>query len=259
MIRGFFSPTHLRRLVPVLACALLLLAVTASTLAAGPGNLKGRIRGTSRDMKGKPIAGLLVRLLLPGRGLVHVTNTDDRGTYTFEDLEAGGYDVEVSGSGYQRQVKKEIRVQPPFRNIVDFTLPPGPVAGGSPASPAIYQPPAGEPAFRDVTGAFTDKERRPIPDVALSLVNPATGLSFRAQSDREGKVLIRAVPAGIYRATVSSPGYVTVELSEAEVSPASGMSLKLSLVEYPLNFQGRPEDLIPEERPVPPDYRPPGP
>ena len=233
--------------------------MAAPAPAAGSGNLKGRIRGTARDTKGKPVAGLLVRLLLPGGGLVHVTNTDDRGRFTFEDLEAGGYDVEVSGSGYQRQVKKEIRVQPPFRNIVDFTLSPGPVAGESPSSPAIYRPPAGEPAFGEVTGVFTDRERRPVPDVALRLVNPATGLSFRTQSDREGKALIRGVPAGIYRVTVSSPGYVTVDLSEAEVSPGSGMSLKLSLVEYPLNFQGRPGDLVPEERPVPPDYSPPGP
>jgi hypothetical protein len=41
------------------------------------------------------------------------------------------------------------------------------------------------------------------------------------------------------------------------VSAASGMSLKLSLVEYPLNFKGRPEDLVPEEKPISPDYRPP--
>ena len=238
---------------------LLLLAVTDSGLAAGAGGLKGRIRGTARDMKGKPVAGLLVRLLLPDGGLVRVTNTDDRGLYAFEELEAGSYDVAASGPGFQPQVKKEIRVQPPFRNIVDFALSPGPVAGESPSSPAIYRPPPGEPVLREVTGLFTDRDRRPIPDVVLSLVNPATGLSFRAQSDREGTVLIPGVPAGIYRAAVTSPGYVTVELSEAEVSPASGMSLRLSLVEYPLNFPGRPGDLIPEEKPVPPDHAPPGP
>jgi len=43
------------------------------------------------------------------------------------------------------------------------------------------------------------------------------------------------------------------------VSSASGMALQLSLVDVPLNFQGRPRDLAPEEEPVPPDYRPPAP
>jgi hypothetical protein len=237
----------------------LLLAVWAPLLGAAPGGMKGRIRGTSRDLKGKPVAGLMVQLLLSGKGLIHITNTDDRGIYAFEDLEAGSYDVEVSGAGYQRQMKKAIVVQPPFRNIVDFSLPPGPLSEGVPSSPVVYQPPAGDPTFQDVTGTFTDKERRPIPDVLVALSNPVTGAFFRARSDREGKVLIRGVMVGTYRVMIASPGYVTVELRDAVVSSASGMTLQLSLVEFPLNFQGRPGDLTPEEDPVPPDYRPPAP
>jgi hypothetical protein len=209
-------------------------------------------------MKGTPVAGLQVELIVPGQGSMHITNTDDRGIYSFDDLEAGSYDVEVSGSGYQRQIKKGILVQPPFRNIVDFALPPGPVAGLGPTSAVVYQPPPGETVFQDVAGEFTDKDKRPIPDVTVSVVNPATGVSFRAQSDREGKVRIRGVPVGTYRVLISSPGYVTVELKDAAVSAASGMSLRLSLVEYPLSFEGRPEDLTPEEKPVPPEYRSPG-
>jgi hypothetical protein len=235
-------------------CILVIMALSAGFSHAA-GGLKGRIRGTARDLNGKPVAGLLVRLIASGKGLSNVTNTDDKGIYAFEDLEAGDYDVEMSGSGYQRQIKKEIRVQPPFRNIVDFTLPPGPMGA---ASPVVYLSPAGEAPLQEVTGLFTDKERRPIADVALSLVNPATGAWFRAQSDREGRARILGVPAGVYRALISSPGYVTVDLKDAEVKPGSGLVLKLSLVEYPLNFKGRPEDLTPDEKPVPPDYRPPG-
>ncbi len=234
-----------------------MLALGAS-LSAAAGELKGRIRGTVVDMKGRPAAGLLVQLFLSGGGLVHVTNTDEKGIYAFEDLEAGSYDVDMSGPGFQRQVKKAILVQPPFRNIVDFHLVPGPLSEAPPASAATYKPPPGDPALQDVSGTFTDKDRHPVPDVSLSLVNPATGASFRAQSDREGKAVIHGVPEGIYRVVVSSPGFVTVELPGAEVSRASGMILSLSLVEYPLNFQGRPVDLTPAEKPVPPDYQPPG-
>jgi Carboxypeptidase regulatory-like domain len=252
------SARHSPLRIPILLAALLLAMADLATLPAAQGKLRGRIRGTARDLKGRPVAGLQVQLLSPEQGFVQITNTDDRGIYSFEDLQAGTYDVEMGGSGYQRQVKKGILVRPPFRNIVDFSLPPGPVTDQEPSSPVVYQPPPGEALFRDVLGEFTDKDRHPIPDVTLSIVNPVTGASFRAQSDREGKVLLRGVPVGTYRVAVSSPGYVTVELKDAEVSAASGMSLKLSLVEYPLSFKGRPEDLVPQENPVPPDYRPPG-
>jgi len=252
------SRTARRRLCSIFFLALLLAPRVGFPAAGGPGGLRGRIRGTVRDLKRKPVAGLMIRLVLSGKGLVHVTNTDDRGIYTFEDLEAGSYDIDVSGPGYQRQIKKEIVVQPPFRNIVDFSLPAGPLGEEGPVSPVVYQAPAGEAAFRDVTGTFTDKDKRPIPDVAVSLTNPSTGASFRTQSNREGKVLIAGVPVGIYRVVVSSPGYVSVELKEAEVSRTGGMTLNLSLVEYPLHFEGRPGDLIPAEKPVPPDHHPPG-
>jgi hypothetical protein len=238
--------------------AALVLSLPALGAAADPVG-QGRIRGTVRDLTRKPLAGLLVRLVAPGRGLVHVTNTDEKGIYAFEGLEAGPYDVEVSGSGFQRQIKKEILVRPPFRNIVDFSLPPGPMTDTEPASPVVYLPPEGEPAFREVTGLFTDKEKRPIPDVLVRLTNPVTAASFRARSDREGKIRIPEVPVGVYRVVISSPGYVAVELPRAEVSRARGLSLNLSLVEYPLNFDGRVEDLIPEERPVEDPGRPPAP
>ncbi len=233
--------------LPAIIFGLAVLAI----LPAG-GAIRGRIRGTIRDLGRKPLAGVLVRLVSPEGGLIHVTNTDDKGVYAFEELEAGTYDVEASGSGHQKQIKKEILVRPPFRNIVDFTLPPGPVGQDDPVSPVIYQPPSGEPVSRDVTGVFTDKDKHPIADVVVTLTNPVTGVSLRGRSDRAGKLLIPAVPAGTYRVVIFSPGYVTMELKEAVVNRDAGLSLNLSLVEYPLHFDGRVEDLIPEEKPVPP-------
>jgi hypothetical protein len=239
-----------------LLAALLLLGPGALPAAEAPG--RGRIRGTVRDLQGKPVPGLLVRLTSPVLGLVHVTDTNEKGVYAFAELATGSYDVEVSGSGYQRQIKTGIVVQPPFRNIVDFALPPGPLAGAEEASPVVYRPPEGEPQFQEATARFVDKNRRPIPDVLMILFSPATGASFRARSDREGRIRIERVPVGLYRALATSPGYVTVDLKQVEVGAASGLSLSLSLVEYPLRFEGRAEDLMPEEKPVPPGYGPPG-
>ncbi len=220
--------------------------------------LLGRIRGTIKDLAGSPVPGILVRLSSPQLGVVDVTNTDGKGIYGFSDLEAGSYSIEVSGSGYQSQVKKGIVVQPPFRNIVDFSLPAGPLLEAQ-GSPVNYEAPAGEVVMKEVVGTITDKDKHPIPDALVSLVNPATGASFRAQSGREGKIKMEEVPVGTYKALVASPGYVTMELKPVFVTKESGLVLNLSLVEYPLRFQGRPTDFIPEERPVPPDYTPPSP
>ena len=200
----------------------------------------------------------MVRLTSSLLSVVTVTDTDGKGIYGFDNLAAGAYDLEVSGSGFQHQIKKGIVVQPPFRNIVDFSLPPGPIAPIEPASPVVYQPASAEVVLREVTGSITDKDHRPIPDALISLVNPATGSSFRGRSSRDGKSRIEAVPVGVYRAMISSPGYVTIELSRVEVTADAGLILNLALVEYPLHFDGRPEDLIPPEQPVPPGYRPPG-
>src|SRR5262245_16266595 len=238
--------------------AFLLIGLFLVTTGEVRADLRGRIRGTIRDLKGKPAPGLLVRLTSPNLGVVHVTDTDGKGIYGFDDLPAGTYDLEVTGSGYQHQIKKGIVVQPPFRNIVDFSLPPGPVTNNEPSTPVVYQPIAAESVLREVLGTITDKDRRPIPEAMISLVNPTTGVSFRARSSREGKSKIEGVPVGTYRAVISSPGYVTMELSRVEVTEESGLVLNLSLVEYPLHFDGRPEDFVPAEQPVPPGYRPPG-
>ena len=220
--------------------------------------LRGRIRGTIRDLKGQPVPGLLVRLTSPHLSAVNVTDTDGKGVYAFEELEAGTYDIEVSGSGYQHQLKKGIVVQPPFRNIVDFALPPGPLSAADPASPVVYQPPGSEAPLKEVSGTITDKDKRPIPDALVSLVNPASGRSFRTRSSRDGKIRIAEVPVGVYRAVIASPGYVTMELKQIEVTREAGLVLNLSLVEYPLRFDGRPEDFVPEEEPVPPVNPSPG-
>jgi len=256
----FHRPSTLRQAGPVssIVPALVVGCLLAASVGEARADLRGRIRGTIRDLKGKPAPGLLVRLTSAHLGEVHVTDTDGKGVYGFDDLPAGTYDLEVTGSGYQHQMKKGIVVQPPFRNIVDFTLPPGPVTGDEPSTPVVYQPLSAEPILREVLGTITDKDKRPIPDALISLVNPTTGVSYRARSTRDGKSRIEGVPVGVYRAIISSPGYVTMQLSRVEVTQDGGLVLNLSLVEYPLHFEGRPEDFVPPEQPVPPGYKPQG-
>ena len=75
--------------------------------------------------------------------------------------------------------------------------------------------------------------------------------AFQAFSGIDGTFSLPAIPPGRYRVLVSSPGYVSIDLKAVDVSPASGLSLSLSLVDYPLNFKGQAEDRPPPEAPLP--------
>jgi carboxypeptidase family protein len=248
-------PAQVRSLPGLLGPSLALACVLLQAADAHAA-LRGRIRGTIRDMTGKPLPGLLVRLASPQLGVMNVTDTDGKGVYAFEELEAGSYDIEVSGYAYQHQIKKGIVVQPPFRNIVDFSLPAASPSTAEAPAPVVYTAPADESVLREVLGTLRDKDKRPIPDALVILANPRTGATFRVQSDREGRIRLEGVPVGVYRTSVTSPGYVTIELKQVEVTRESGLLLNLSLVEYPLRFEGRPEDFIPEEKPIPPEGTP---
>lgn len=233
----------------------------------------GTITGTVQDPQKKPMVGCMVQLKSKGQdGVLRVTGTDERGAYVFKDLPAGTYDIEVGTMEDLTRRKEKIEVRPPFRNIVDFDMRPqsgdkglktpavllgealkkqttdAPPQAGAPEEPAAAVP---------VRGTFVDAQRRPIPEVSVMLLPLAGKGNFQAFSAIDGTFSLPAVPPGRYRVLVSSPGYVSIDLKVVDVSPASGLNLSLSLVDYPLNFKGRTEDRPPAEEPLraPPQSR----
>ena len=80
-------PTQVRSLPGLLGPALALACVLLQAADAHAA-LRGRIRGTIRDMTGKPLPGLLVRLTSPQLGVMNVTDTDDQ-TRKFGTLTIG--------------------------------------------------------------------------------------------------------------------------------------------------------------------------
>src|SRR3989454_6189273 len=235
---------------------------------AAPGGTIGRIVfgtivGAVYDAKKKPLSGWMVQLSARGQdGQLRVTGTNDKGQYVFKDLPAGTYDIEVgAGEGAARK-KGRIEVRPPFRNIVDFEVGPhkddkadvlaGLVAQKRPVGGAVPRDGAPEAAtgvpFR---GTFLDAEKRPVADVPVTIVALDGKGIFQAVSGDDGSFAISAVPPGRYRVLVFSPGYVPIDLKSVEVSPVSGLSLSLSLVDYPLNTKERPGERLPKEEPIP--------
>jgi carboxypeptidase family protein len=242
----------------------------AETPAAGPlspagappssgRKVTGRIRGTIYGGAKKPVAGLLV--ILSSReqaGLLRVTNTDEVGQYLFSDLPAGSYAVEVTPDAYVQQKKGGIDVHPPFQNMVDFQLMPGgsarDVAPAARAAPPVPQggqdSPGGPPdtGAAPVRGTLLDQRKQPVVEVSVTLVSEADKRIYQTLSNEDGTFSIASVPPGRYRVLVASPGHVGLDLKSVVIDPKNGLDLSLCLVDYPLNFLGDKDNLLPRER-----------
>jgi len=225
--------------------------------------LSGRIRGTVLGPANKPVAGLLVQCASKDeKAVLRVTGTDEKGQYIFQDLPPGTYELEV-GAGADHEIRKgRIEVRPPFQNIVDFQIASGDKSKPAgiaaflkarPTEPPIAAIPApgaeSAPAIPPVTvrGRFLDQQKRPIAEVSVTFVALTGKGSYQATSLEDGSFSIAAVPPGRYRALIASPGHVSLDLKSVEVAPVNGLDLGLLLVDYPLNFKGRDDDLPREE------------
>jgi hypothetical protein len=83
----------------------------------------GTIRGSVKDTSGAALPGVTV--LLSGDRLiggVHSRTTDDRGSYLFDRLEPGGYDLKFELAGFKVVERRGIRVSAAFTATVDAQL-----------------------------------------------------------------------------------------------------------------------------------------
>jgi hypothetical protein len=220
----------------------------------------GKIRGTVLDESKRPLSGLMVQLSSrDDNGMLRVTGTDENGRYVFRDLPAGVYEIVVGADGYARQEKTGIEVRPPFQNIVGFTLKSREMFGaddGRSEGARLFTRPrliatggvAELPAGVVVQGRFIDQERRGIPEVSVTFIGKdGTGV-YQAFSEEDGSFRLEALPIGLYRVLVSSPGHVSLDLPSVEVEPPGGLNLSLALVDYTLNVRDRRQPIVPPER-----------
>ena len=240
-------------------------APPAAAAPAGP-TTTGRILGRVTDA-GKPVSGAQVRLVSRSEsGLLRVTSSNERGEYRFKELPTGTYDVEVDADGFRPGAKPGVEVKAPFQNIVDVPLLRTGAAGKVPAIPAVVGTPgqgmAGQaadpgkpqeppPAPATVKGALTDNARLPVVDVSVLLVAKEGTKLYQAISGSDGTFTIEGVVPGKYRAVVRSPGHMPVDLKSVDVRPVTGLTLNLSLVDFPLNFKSRVDGSPPPETPRP--------
>ena len=85
----------------------------------------GALRVTVADTKGGVIKGATVTITSKATGQSRTATTEDDGTYKFDLLPAGSYDVKVSASGFGDATSENAQVLVGQTNGLNFTLNPG--------------------------------------------------------------------------------------------------------------------------------------
>ena len=68
------------------------------------------------------------------------------------------------------------------------------------------------------TGTVTDASGAAVPDAAVTLKNPATGVTLRFRTGADGSYTFASLPAGLYNITVEKTGFRTAEVTDVNVA-----------------------------------------
>ena len=94
--------------IAVLAVATLILFVGPRTSQAQV--LYGSLTGNVTDPNGAPVAGAKVEVTNASTGNVRTATTDDRGGYSFSDLQVGVYKITVSMASFKTLLQEDVKV-----------------------------------------------------------------------------------------------------------------------------------------------------
>ncbi|HEU0184937.1 MAG TPA: TonB-dependent receptor [Blastocatellia bacterium] len=114
-----------RQLIPI---ALLLALALLTPLGVGAQVLYSSLTGTVTDPSGAAVAGAKVEALSIGTGVSTSVVTDERGTYTFNNLQAGIYKVTVTAPTFKSLVQDNVRLDANSARRLDGQLEVGDVA-----------------------------------------------------------------------------------------------------------------------------------
>jgi len=210
----------MRRFLTAFA-TILSIAVTGAALQQKTGTLKGKIE----DEKGKPIAGVEVRIMSSRDRSISETKTDASGAYSFE-VAADEYTVSFQADGYQEGTLQEMQQVEEGKETRVKT---------------IRLPKATHTSL--IRGSVFDFQGRSISGARIKLVRIATedeakegkhfkGLSRDYISNSHGEFAFRLPSARArYRITAAAAGYrpdtKEVDVNESEAVPVAMTLLPL--------------------------------
>jgi hypothetical protein len=151
-LRAAYSPP-LGWLRAAMATTLAILLILSPVLT-GAGRAQtttGTILGLVIKIDDSPLEGAIVRIVNNANGLARVARTDATGTYRFDLILPGGYNITASADGYRPnmlqnfvvEVNREKVIKPPPIRLEVVTATPAPAATATAAPPP---PPPGMPA-----------------------------------------------------------------------------------------------------------------
>src|SRR5678815_938757 len=82
----------------------------------------GTIQGTVTDPSGASVNGARVEVKNLRTGITRTVSTNEQGRYRVPDLIVGEYDTQVTVTGFQTSVQRNIALSVGSERVVDFTL-----------------------------------------------------------------------------------------------------------------------------------------
>lgn len=223
------------------------LAAPVSTGAAGGSASTGQMRGTVSYGRHEPAPGAVVFVRPEGAaGPLRMATTGQDGTFAFDAVPGGRYDVVASREGYVTVDVPGIVVRPPYRAIVEVTLRPGTrpaAAGGTPAHPA----PEGTASLH---GTVRLSGGSPVDEARVLLVRPDGAADPQvALTAADGAFAFEGIPAGRWRLQILGAGLLPLRTM---IDLSGTVSAEAWLAPQPANYKPLPQDLLVPEDAIPP-------
>ena len=211
------------RRVCLAAAALVLLTAPRSEAQNG-----GSVAGTVIDPLGARVSGAAVKLLLGGKTVKDATSSAE-GDFTFDGLNAGRYQIEVSSPGFQTRTTDPMFVGGSGRVTVEVALPIGPLeqdVSVTAAATDVLPSQVGAPVtvLDSTTLGMLGKPDvlealRLVPGVSLVQTGGRGGITsafVRGGNSNFNKVLIDGIPANDIGGSVDLATYSLVGVDRVE-------------------------------------------
>jgi hypothetical protein len=227
-------------------------AQESADLATGFGRIKGTVSGP--DGQRVVAARVVARVALEDRDVIYLTTTDDTGTYYFETLPGGVFEVEARVAGLTLGHYDDVKIRPPFRTILDFRLtlelndpPPQ-------ETPAVT---AGAEAAEVtetvmVHGLVLAEDEKPLPDAEIAFSGGPPPGRRMALSTEDGRVTVPDLPVASYLLSITAPGTIPIRIPEVKVTAGRPLELQIGLVDFPVEMAARRGVILPREAPLAP-------
>lgn len=243
----------MRKRVNLAGCALLaglLLVLPNPSTPAQDAERVSRLQGTASLGRNRPVVGATVLVhAQESRERLYLTSTDETGTFRVDDLRDGPYRVSAEREGLAPVHKDEISVKFPFRAVVELAMSATEMVR-SPAAPRSSDP-GGGPGSVELSGTIVERGAGPVGEFRVRVVRPDGAEDPRiSRSLPDGSFGFEGLSAGPWRVEIGGVGFLAQRIL---LDLREDTELVVIAVRQPADYRPTPLELMPTERPIPPE------